>query len=81
MVVKVIDSVQTGKLIEAKCKAAEIKPTVLRKYLQLESVQSIYKWYSDRTTCLPSLDHMVMLASILGCRVDDLLATKEMEVS
>ena len=79
MKMKVIDPILTGKKIQKMCKDKGISVSDIQDALQLDSPQSVYKWFSDKTTGLPSLDHLVMLGALLDCQVGDLLVLKDMQ--
>lgn len=74
---KVIDAVATGKRIQKMCRDKGLKVTDIQKALQLESSQSIYKWFSEKSSCLPSIDHLVMLGMLLDCYIDDMLVLRD----
>lgn len=77
MRVKVIDPIETGKNIQLRCKEKGIKVRDIQITLQLNSTQSIYKWFSDKSSSIPSIDHLVILADLLDCSIDDLLVLNE----
>lgn len=77
MKMKVIDPILTGKKIQRMCRDKGIKVTDIQDALQLSSTQSIYKWFSEKSTSIPSLDHFVMLGILLDCHIDDLLVLKD----
>lgn len=80
MIIKVIDPIPTGKRIKEKCEQAGFSVNYLKRILQLGSAQSIYKWYSDKSSSIPSLDHLVVLAMLLNCSIDDLLVLTEVQI-
>lgn len=41
--------------------------------LCLSSVQTVYKW--ERGVGIPNLDNLILLAAVLGVRLDDLIIT------
>jgi len=77
MKMKVIDPVLTGKRIQKMCKEKGIKVSDIQNALQLSSSQSIYKWFSEKSTSIPSIDHLVMLGTLLECNIDDMLVLTE----
>jgi len=77
MKMKVIDPVLTGKRIQKMCKEKGIKVSDIQNALQLSSSQSIYKWFSEKSTSIPSIDHLVMLGILLECNIDDMLVLTE----
>lgn len=78
MIIKVLDKEDTGKNIKRICDAKKIRPHILKKYLALNSVQSIYKWYEGVN--IPSVDNLVMLAYVLDKNIEDLIVTKEINI-
>lgn len=81
MKIKVIDAIQTGKKIKKMCKEAGLSVKDIKRALMLTTPQSIYKWFSDKSTSIPSLDHLVILASLLDCYIDDLLVLREIQIA
>ena len=71
----VIDVAATGKRIQSQREAAGISIRELQNALGFTSQQAIYKWQWGE--CLPSIDNLVIIASLLGCKVDDLLVLRE----
>lgn len=52
-------------------KKAGISVRQLQKIMGFTNPQAIYKWQNGK--CLPSIDNLVALASILGVTIDELL--------
>ena len=77
MTMKQIDTVETGRRIHQLCMEKGLRPVDIQEQLCLCSVQSVYKWFSEKSTSLPTLDNCVLLAALLDCRIDDLLVVKE----
>ena len=77
MKVRIIDSVKTGKNIQAMCKEKGLSVNDIQLALQLNSPQSVYKWFSEKSSSIPSIDHLVILAGLLDCHIDDLLVINE----
>lgn len=77
MKMRVINPVLTGKRIQKMCKEKGLKVSDIQNALQLSSSQSIYKWFSEKSTCIPSIDHLVMLGILLECYIDDMLVLTE----
>ena len=50
----------------------------LQKALGLESVQTIYHWFSGCS--IPSIDNLFTLAHVLNVQVEQLIVTEEIEV-
>lgn len=76
MTMKVIDPILTGKNIQKICKEKGVKVTDIQDALQLSS-QGIYKWFSRKSSNIPSLDHLVMLGTLLDCSIDELLVLRD----
>lgn len=64
------------KLIEEK----GLTPKDVKELLNLNSVQSIYKWYATangKGNSIPSVDNVIILAHILGVSLDTIYVTNE----
>jgi hypothetical protein len=81
MLLRVIDTAATGRKIHRMCSEAGLTVNDIRRALHLESAQGIYKWFSPKSNTIPSLDHLVVLARMLDCHIDDLLVIKEEQVN
>ena len=68
-----IDARRTGEMIGIKMDLMDMRPTELAGLLGV-SVQAVYKWMSGSS--LPSLDNLVLLSSVLGTPIDDLIVRK-----
>ena len=51
----------------------------VQRELGLECPQSVYQWLNPNRPALPSLDNLIMLAAVFGCRIEDILVTYEVE--
>ena len=80
MRIKVIDIVETSRRIRDRVAAKNLKASDIQKRLHLQSIQGIYAWYSTKSKSLPSLEHLLQLADLLGCTMEDLLVTREVEI-
>lgn len=80
MKIKVINSIKTGKNIQLLCKEKGLSVRDIQFALQLSSPQSIYKWFSDKYSSIPSIDHIVTLADLLECSIDDLLVVQDLYI-
>lgn len=69
-----IDTVATGNRIFQARQYAGLSVNDLQTALGLGAPNAIYRW--QRGECLPSLDHLVILASILKVPLDDLVVVK-----
>ena len=70
-----INMVKTGEKIETMRKAAGLSVKDLQQIFGFSTPQAIYKW--QKGTALPTLDNMVLLAYVLGVKVDDILVKDE----
>ncbi len=80
MPIKVIDCQATcanlKKLIEEK----GLTPNDIRDILNLNSVQSVYKWYATargKGSSVPSVDNVIILAHVIGASLDEIYVTNE----
>ena len=67
----VIDLVKTGNNIKSLLAQNKISVTKLQDILGFTSPQAIYKWFWGQS--LPSVDNLVILASILHVSIEDIL--------
>lgn len=79
MSIPVIDIVKTGENIRNLRKIAGISITELQDIFGFRNPQAIYKW--QRGEALPSIDNLVVLASVLNVRIDDILMTVDDDIS
>ena len=70
-----IDMALTGANIVKLRTAAGLSVHDLQTIFGFNSPQAIYKWQNG--TALPTLDNLVVLASVLKVRIDDLLIIKK----
>ena len=73
----VIDMVKTGQNILYLRKKAGLSVRDLQNIFGFGTPQAIYKWQQGLT--LPTLDNLVLLADLLGVRIDDILVTSKSE--
>ena len=66
-----IDLALTGANIMKLRKAAGLSVHDLQSSFGFNSPQAIYKWQNG--TALPTVDNLVVLAALLGVRIDDIL--------
>lgn len=66
-----IDLAATGRNINALRIRAGITVRDLQAALGFNTPNAIYKWLSGM--CLPTLDNLVIVAAVLGVRIDDIL--------
>ena len=68
-----IDLVATGANITRLRKAAGLSVRDVQVLLGLSAPQAIYKWQAG--DALPTVDNLLVLASILGVKMDDIIIT------
>lgn len=66
-----IDIVKTGQNIRNLRKQAGLSVNDLQNIFGFGTPQAIYKW--QRGDALPTLDNMLVLASVLGVKIDDII--------
>ena len=69
--IPVIDLTATGVNITRLRAKAGLTVKDLQDIFGFSTPQAIYKW--QRGTALPTLDNLVVLAAILGVRIDDII--------
>ena len=72
--IPVINITLTGLRIKELMKQRGLSVKDVQIKLGLACPQGIYKWLDGRT--LPSLDNLVLLASIFDVRIDDILVVE-----
>lgn len=78
MAIPTIDMVRTGQNINRLRKAAGISVRDLQDVFGFGTPQAIYKW--QHGTALPTIDNLVVLAAVLGVKVDDVLVMTDATV-
>jgi len=73
--IPMIDMALTGANIVKLRTAAGLSVHDLQTIFGFNSPQAIYKWQNG--TALPTVDNLVVLASVLKVRIDDLLIIKK----
>ncbi len=79
MAIPTIDMVRTGENINRLRKQAGVSVRDLQDVFGFSTPQAIYKW--QRGTALPTIDNLVVLASVLGVRIDDILIMTQTQIS
>jgi transcriptional regulator with XRE-family HTH domain len=79
MIIPTIDMVGTGQNINRLRKNAGISVRELQEIFGFATPQAIYKW--QHGTTMPTIDNLVLLATVLGVKVDDILVVNEMQIS
>lgn len=71
MGIPMIDMAGTGQNIVTLRKAAGVSVKDLQDVFGFATPQAIYKW--QHGTALPTIDNLVILAAVLGVKIDDIL--------
>ena len=79
MAIPTIDMVRTGQNINILRKNAGISVKELQMIFGFATPQAIYKW--QHGTALPTIDNLVVLASVLGVRIDDILVMTDVQIT
>ena len=79
MSIPMIDMVRTGQNINRLRKIAGVSVKDLQDVFGFNSPQAIYKW--QHGTALPTIDNMVVLAKVLGVRIDEILVLTDAEIA
>lgn len=69
----IIDLVRTGQNITRLMKENNITVKDLQEIFGFEYPQAIYKW--KRGECLPTVDNLIILASIFHTTIDKIIVT------
>jgi len=80
MILRYVDIVETSRHLKELCTEKGFSASEIQKRLHLQSVQSVYSWWSPKSKNLPGLDHLVQLSDLLGCTMEDMLVLKEVEI-
>lgn len=73
-----INMIETGKKIEEMRKQAGMTVKELQEIFGFTTPQAIYKW--QHGTAMPTIDNLVILAAVFGCRIDDIIVTDKVEI-
>lgn len=79
MAIPTIDMIKTGQNINRLRKLAGVSVKDLQDVFGFATPQAIYKW--QHGTALPTIDNLVVLASALGVRIDDILIVTDVKIS
>ena len=79
MAIPTIDMVRTGQNINRLRKLAGVSVKDLQDVFGFATPQAIYKW--QHGTALPTVDNLVVLAAVLGVRIDDILVMTDAQIS
>jgi len=75
MKIPMINLRNTGDRINALRKSKGLSVKSLMYTFGFNTPQAIYKW--EKGKCLPTIDNLVILASVLGVTIDDILVIEE----
>ena len=78
MAIPTIDMVRTGQNINRLRKNAGVSVRDLQDVFGFATPQAIYKW--QHGTALPTIDNLVVLAVVLGVKIDDILVMNDAQV-
>ncbi|MBE5932432.1 MAG: helix-turn-helix transcriptional regulator [Lachnospiraceae bacterium] len=74
-----IDMIKTGQNIIVLRKKAGLSVKDLQDVFGFATPQAIYKW--QHGTAMPTIDNLVVLATLLGVKIDDILVVdKQVDV-
>ena len=79
MAIPTIDMVRTGQNINRLRKLAGVSVKDLQDVFGFATPQAIYKW--QHGTALPTIDNLVVLAAVLGVKIDDILVMNDKQIS
>lgn len=75
--VAVLDIIETGARIKYFMDMRKVKVKDVQKVIGFSNPNAIYKWRQGRA--MPTIDNLIILASILDVKLDDLVVTTKME--
>lgn len=78
MAIPTIDMVRTGQNINRLRKNAGVTVRELQDVFGFATPQAIYKW--QQGAALPTIDNLVVLAAVLGVKIDDILVMTDMQM-
>ena len=78
MAIPTIDMVRTGQNINRLRKNAGVTVRDLQDVFGFATPQAIYKW--QQGAALPTIDNLVVLAAVLGVKIDDILVMADMQM-
>ena len=79
MAIPTIDMIGTGQNICRLRLEAGISVKDLQDIFGFSTPQAIYKW--QHGTALPTIDNLIVLAAVLGVKVDDILVLNDMQIT
>ena len=78
MAIPTIDMVRTGQNINRLRRNAGVSVKDLQDVFGFATPQAIYKW--QHGAALPTIDNLVVLAAVLGVKIDDILVMNDAQV-
>ena len=78
VMIPTIDMVKTGQHIMELRVQAGLSVRELQEIFGFSTPQALYKW--QHGPALPTIDNLVVLAAVLGVKVDDILVTTESQM-
>lgn len=79
MAIPTIDMIGTGQNICRLRLEAGFSVKELQDIFGFSTPQAIYKW--QHGTALPTIDNLIVLAAVLGVKVDDILVLNDMQIT
>ena len=79
MAIPTIDMIKTGQNISRLRKLAGVSVKELQDVFGFATPQAIYKW--QQGAAMPTIDNLVILAAVLGVRIDDILVMTDMKIA
>ena len=79
MVIPTIDMVRTGQNIIRLRRLAGVSVRDLQDVFGFATPQAIYKW--QQGAALPTIDNLVVLAAVLGVKIDDILVMNDKQIT
>lgn len=79
MAIPTIDMIGTGQNICRLRLEAGISVKELQDIFGFSTPQAIYKW--QHGTALPTIDNLIVLATVLDVKVDDILVLNDMQIT
>lgn len=73
-----INMIETGKKIEEMRKLVGMTVKELQEVFGFATPQAIYKW--QHGTAMPTIDNLVILVAVFGCRIDDIIVTGQLPI-
>ena len=74
-IIPAIDMAKTGQNIVTLRKKAGLSVKDLQNAFRFGTPQAIYKW--QQGLALPTIDNLVVLAALLGVKLDDIIVTDQ----